>query len=179
MKQRMGWALLAAIAVVSACKEDDNTLATIDRNFFMNASEAHKAEVDAGQVAIDKGTAQEVKDFGARMVSEHNTAMAELQTLATQKNASVAANIDLRHQALKLRLANYTGYTYDTAYINNQVKDHESVISMFQQYEANGKDQDLKNYATKNLPQLQDHLAKAMEIKAMLDQAVPATGRKE
>jgi putative membrane protein len=180
MKQLMGWALVAVIAATSACDDDDNNnnaLAQVDRDFVMNVSEANKAEIEAGQLAMNKGTAQEVQDFGTQMVSEHSTALTDLQTLATKKNATTASTLNEEHQALKQKLTNYTGYSFDTAYVNSQVKDHQKVIAMFQTYQSNGKDADLKNYASTNLPHLQEHLAKAIQVKTTLDQADPS-GRK-
>src|SRR5436853_7914756 len=98
MKQLMGWALVAAIAATSACDDDNdnnnNALTQLDQDFVMNASEANKAEIEAGQLATNKGTAQEVQDFGTQMVSEHSTALTELQTLATQKKATVASALN-------------------------------------------------------------------------------------
>jgi putative membrane protein len=182
MKQLMGWALVAAIAATSACDDDNdnnnNALAQVDQDFVMNVSEANKAEIEAGQLATNKGTAQEVQDFGTQMVSEHSTALTELQTLATQKKATVASALNEQHQALKQKLTDYTGYTFDTAYVNSQVKDHQTAIAMFQFYQSNGKDADLKSYASKNLPHLQEHLAKAIQVKTTLDQAAPS-GRKK
>jgi putative membrane protein len=44
------------------------------------------------------------------------------------------------------------------------VKDHEKAASDFEKTSKNAKDPDLKNWASKTLPTIQDHLKMAKDI---------------
>src|SRR5438552_1569974 len=100
MKQVTGWAFVMAATLIGACDDDNKNnkgLSSTDKTFVLLASEANKAEVEFGQLAADRAGSAEVKAFGSQMVSDHTTAMNDLQTLATQKDATVSTSLDEQH----------------------------------------------------------------------------------
>jgi putative membrane protein len=52
-----------------------------DRNFVHRASNGGLAEVQLGQLAMERAASPEVKQFGQRMVTDHTKANQELATL--------------------------------------------------------------------------------------------------
>jgi putative membrane protein len=44
------------------------------------------------------------------------------------------------------------------------VKDHEKAVALFSKEAGSGKDAETKDWASKTLPTLQQHLAKAREV---------------
>jgi putative membrane protein len=50
-----------------------------------------------------------------------------------------------------------TGKSFDTHYISMMKDDHAKAISKFEKEAKNGKDADVKNWATKTLPVLKAH----------------------
>ena len=57
-----------------------------------------------------------------------------------------------------------SGRAFDSAYMHNQVTDHQTTVANFQTELNQGQDQDVKNYANKNLPHIQIHLQRADSI---------------
>jgi len=54
------------------------------------------------------------------------------------------------------------------------VKDHDADVAAFQREAKSGKDADVKAWAAKTLPTLQEHQKQAKDIKAKLGGAKPA-----
>lgn len=160
--------LAGAAILLNACdKDDDNTnqLSTQDRNFMTQATYSNLAEIDAGQLAATKGNKDSVKMYGTMMVTEHTKANTSTDSLAKAKGVTgLPTSVDAEHAALKTRLSGYTGRQFDTAYINAQVNDHIKTINLFQTEISNGQNQDVKNFATKLLPNLQMHLTHAQTL---------------
>ena len=167
VKKAVCFCFLSAAIVLNACDKDDdnkNQISEGDRNYFLQAAYGNLAEIDAGQLAITKGNKDSVKMYGTMMVAEHTKANASLDSLARTKGVTLPTTPDAEHVALKTRLSGYTGRTFDTAYINAQVKDHAKTVILFQSEMAGGQNQDVKNFANKLLPSIQMHLTTAQTL---------------
>jgi putative membrane protein len=172
MTRFWSWALVMTVVIASACDDDDSAsmLQQTDRDFVLNASEGNLAEIQLGTLAASKASTPSVQDFGEMMVSEHQTALDELESIADLKNATTTTELNAEHQQVRDKLSAMSGLAFDTAYMNSQVKDHEKTIALFQSEIANGKDQEVKDYARKYLPHIQMHHHKADSIRNTLDQ---------
>jgi putative membrane protein len=172
MKKIICWALAATVVIGSACDDDDDrkSLQQADKDFAMNATMANKAEIELGDLASDNGEMEGVRMFGMQMMEDHQTALDELKAIAANYEVTLSETLDAEHQQLKQQLMTMSGHSFDSTYISSQVKDHQKVITMFQNEIANGTNGDLKAYASKYLPHIQAHLAKADSISAVMGQ---------
>jgi len=136
------------------------------RQFVMQAASSGMAEVQLGQLATERGASAEVKQFGQRMVDDHTKANQELLTLAQAKNIPVATEIDQQHQTMADTLATLEGAAFDRAYMTGQVADHEQAVRLFTTAATDGQDADVKAFAAKTLPTLQEHLHMAQALAA-------------
>ena len=60
------------------------TLSTEDREFVQKAASGGMAEVQAAQLAQQRGGSPQVKQFAERMVADHTQANSELRQIAKQ-----------------------------------------------------------------------------------------------
>jgi putative membrane protein len=167
MKKLLGWVLAITVVVAGACDDDDNdstSLGQADQDFVLKASEANLAEIELGELAATKSTTPSVKAFGEMMVAEHQVALDELDSIAGRKNASMTRELNSEHEQVKATLTGLVGYSFDSAYMHSQVKDHEKAIALFETQSSNGIDPDVTGYATKYLPHIQMHHHKADSI---------------
>jgi putative membrane protein len=163
--------IFAAIAVCSACDDDDDerALNDTDRNFVNNAAVANIAEVKLGQLAATKANSQAVKDFGQHMVMEHTTALNELRDIADDyRNGDLPEEMDQQHKQMEQQLMNLSGYSFDSLYMASQVTDHQATKMLFETEVSGGTEARVKAYATKYLPHITAHLQKADSIKAVI-----------
>ena len=132
-----------------------------DQQFAMKAAQGGMAEVQLGQLAQKNASNNSVKQFGERMVTDHSNANDQLKGLASQKNITVPISLSAKDQALYRNLSSKTGSDFDKAYITAMLKDHKEDIAEFQQEANSGSDPDIKAWAAKTLPTLQEHLRMA------------------
>lgn len=135
-----------------------------DRDFLMDAAMGGLMEVELGQLAAQKGTSESVKQFGQRMVDDHGKANTELMTLATSKGITLPTAIDDKHRQDVTKLSAMSGADFDRAYAKMMLKDHEKDVSEFEKQSTKGTDPDVKAFASKTLPTLQEHLTMARAL---------------
>jgi putative membrane protein len=135
-----------------------------DRNFLMDAAMGGLMEVELGQLAVQKGASDGVKQFGQRMVDDHGKANQELMSLASGKGITLPTAIDKKHRGHITKLSAMTGARFDREYIKMMVSDHSKDVSEFEKESTKGVDPDLKAFATKALPTLQEHLQMARAL---------------
>ena len=154
----VGWGLTGA-AMGQAMKAGDK-----DQQFLRHAASDGLAEVQLGQMAAERSTNPEVQRFGQRMATDHAKANQELMTLAQSKNLSIPKEIDKKHQKTVQALTKKQGTSFDREYMRDMVKDHEKAVQLFTTEANEGKDADIKAFASKTLPTLQEHLQMARQL---------------
>ena len=121
-------------------------------------------EVELGRLAAEKGASDEVRQFGRRMVDDHTKANEELTQLASSKGLTLPTAPDSKHQSEMQKLSALSGEKFDREYVKMMVKDHKKDVGEFQKEAARGADPDLKAFAARALPTLQEHLQMIQRI---------------
>jgi putative membrane protein len=134
-----------------------------DEHFVMEAAKGGMAEVELGKLAADKATKDDVKKFGQRMADDHGKANDELKSLAQRKNITLPTAIDPQHKATVDRLSKLSGDAFDRAYMQEMLRDHRKDVAEFKTESRSGKDPDVKAWASKTLPTLEEHLKLAQD----------------
>jgi putative membrane protein len=146
----------------------ESSIPAADSRFATKAAEGGMAEVELGNLAKEKASNDAVKQFGDRMVQDHTKANDELKQLASQKNINLPTTMDSKMQAEKDRLEKLSGAEFDKAYMRYMVSDHKKDVAEFQHQADRGQDSDLKAFASKTLPTLQEHLKLAQQTQSQL-----------
>jgi putative membrane protein len=149
-----GFALIIAVPAHAA-------MTTADKTFATEAASGGMAEVQMGQLALQKASAPEVKAFAQRMVTDHTQANQELMRLAKSENLALPAQLDAVHKSDVDRLSTMSGAAFDAAYMQHMVQDHQKTVADFQKEAQSGSDPGIKTYAQKYLPIMQQHLQMA------------------
>lgn len=136
----------------------------MDKRFVMEAAEGGLAEVQLGNVAKQNGSNDAVKSFGDRMVNDHGTANSELQQLAQQKGWTLPTELKEMHKKHSDQLSTKQGAEFDKMYMQMMVKDHQKDVRAFQRCAQSCTDPDLKAWAAKTVPTLQEHLKQAQQV---------------
>jgi putative membrane protein len=137
-----------------------------DKQFIMMAAQGGMTEVDLGKVATENGSSSQVKGFGARMVKDHSMADDELKSIAEKKGVTLSSSLDAKHQAMVDKMSKLSGPAFDKAYINGMVRDHEKTVAMFKEESESGQDPEVKAFAAKTLPTLEDHLTSIEQLRS-------------
>lgn len=129
-----------------------------ERRFIEHAAQGGMAEVALGRLASERGGHPQVKSFGERMVTDHGKANDELKTLAGTKGVAWPAEPDRSHKRDTDRLSKLQGASFDREYMKHMVDDHEKDVKDFEKAAKDAKDPEVKAFAEKTLPVLQQHL---------------------
>jgi putative membrane protein len=98
-------------------------------------------------------------------VTDHTNAGNQLKALASQQGLQAKDSLDAEHVRLADTLERVSGRTFDSVYINSQVRDHQKAISIFENESKNGQNANLKQFANNLLPALQMHLDHADSLR--------------
>jgi len=135
-----------------------------DTAFVEKAARGGLAEVELGQLAVQKASSQEVKEFAQRMVDDHTKANEQLKQVAAQEHIDLPQQPNAKDKATKARLEKLSGERFDKAYMNDMVKDHQKDVAEFERESKTTKDPAVKSFAEQTLPTLRDHLKEAQKI---------------
>lgn len=156
----MKQAILASAAMLSLTAA---TVFAADEAFVMKVAKGGTAEVELGRLTTEKASSDAVKRFGQRMVDDHSKANDELKALARSKNVTLSTAMGPEEQALRDRLMKLSGPAFDQAYMSAMVSDHAKVVNEFRMESKNGSDPDVKAWAAKTLPTIEEHLKMARD----------------
>ena len=149
-----------------------------DQRFVTEAAAGSMAEVELGKLAAGKAQNDEVKQFGQRMVTDHGKANEQLTALAKQKGYTLPKQLRKKEAASREHLQGLSGAEFDRAYMQHMLVDHERDVKLFENEAKQGLDADLKAWAAKQVPILQEHLKMARQVAAKVGAGKPAGEKK-
>lgn len=144
-----------------------------DANIFALLDEANMGDSAAGAVAVTKGTASAVRDFGRRMVRDHHQLRAQGEALAKKLKIIPASPADdpvmsASQKHLDNINATAKGKDFDKAYIDGEVEMHKSVLEIATKAASQTQNTELKNLIQKAAPVIQGHLDMAESVQKSL-----------
>jgi putative membrane protein len=161
-------ACLTAFSLASAPTRAADTVSAGDKTFVMKAAQGGMTEVQLGQLAADKATSQDVKDFGSKMVTDHGKANDELKSIAGSKGITLPDKLDAKHQAMVDKMNGLSGAAFDKAYVDAMVGAHKKDNALFTQEASSGQDADIKAFAAKTDETVKMHLSMIQDIQSKM-----------
>jgi putative membrane protein len=147
------------------------------QQFLSDAASANAAEQELGRLAAARAENARVKDFGRRMVQDHNMAQDRLQDLAKDHGLDVSSKIKPEDRATIERLAKLHGAEFDRAYMKAMREDHTKDVQKFEQATKSLPKGPVQQYAVEITPVLREHLHVAREVSDSLTKATSGAGR--
>lgn len=136
----------------------------LDKAFVSKALQGGMAEVQLGQLTLQKSNNDQVKQFAQRMVDDHTKLGEQLKPVAQQLGVSDPAGVSKKDKATMAKLQGLSGPAYDEAYIRDMVKDHKQDLSEFQTEASSGQDQTVKDAANQGSKVIAQHLQMIQQI---------------
>jgi len=159
MKRNSILGLGAAFMLITS----SSAFAQSDADFVKNVIQMNLAEIQMGQLAQANGASEEVKAFGRKMVEDHTTANQEAIKLATAAGVTPPTEPPADAKKMHDELAGLSGNEFDRAFGKHMVQDHQKASDMFADKADDGDDQ-VSQFAQKNLPVIQQHLDSAKTL---------------
>jgi putative membrane protein len=136
-----------------------------DREFIRSAMEAGNTEVILGKLAQEKSTSEEIKKFGERMVQDHSKAGEQLKAIAKKLGFKPPSEPEAKKKEdVITMLEDLSDDEFNMSYSMVMVKAHKQAVSLFQKQAKEGDAPELRQFAEKALPVLQEHLKMARNL---------------
>jgi len=135
-----------------------------DVDFVLAAADGGLLEVRLGELAKQKGSSKDVKDFARSMTIDHGKANEELKSLAKKANISIPEGLSEKSQQKYNELAQKKGADFDAAYAKMMVADHQETIDKFRAEASNGQHQEIRDWAAAKIPTLEHHHEMAQKM---------------
>ncbi len=129
-----------------------------DRLFVAAAAESGLTEVAASQLAAERASSDEIKEFARRMIEDHTRANRELMTRAQAAQINVPRELPPGKQAELAILSAKSGEEFDRAYAQQQLAAHICAAALFRAGSEGLQGRELKAFASETLPKIEDHL---------------------
>jgi len=151
---------LFGLSLLASFANGVDAISRSDKSFLQKAYQDGLAEIDAAQLGL-KSTNADVKTFSDRVAADLAQANAELKTLAGAKQVTLSESPSLLAEAKSTPLDVNSGQNFDKAFAKTMIDNQKKAIDAFERAVTEGKDADVKAFATKILPTLKMHLSMA------------------
>ena len=135
-----------------------------DKMFVRKALEGGMAEVQLGQLAVEKSSNEDVKQFGQRMADDHAKLNDQMKPIAQQIGVKVPDGPSKKDKATMAKLEALSGDAFDKAYMKDMVKDHKADDSDFKYEAENGSNPQVEQAASQGEQIISQHLQMAEQI---------------
>jgi putative membrane protein len=160
----------------SAPNSGDVGQAMQDKMFLRKAAEGGIAEVKLGQLAAQKGSSDEVKAFGQKMVDDHTRMNNEMAQVADSLGVMLPKSMNKEDQAEYDKLNGLSGNDFDMEYLTFMVKDHHNDLHEFRMEAASRAEPALHDEVVKAEGVIHDHTVMVDKIARAKGIPIPAHG---
>ena len=121
----------------------------VDKTFVGKVSQGGRYEVEAGKLALSKAVAQDVKDFAATDVHDHELVNGELKAISAKLGVAIAPTLIAEFQHKLDYLKGLSGEQFDAAYLEEMKAIHDKDEKLFAQEAVDGGASAYKAFAAK------------------------------
>lgn len=144
--------------------DETGTSKAWDKVFIQSVALRGMRQIEIARIAVDKATNPAVKEYATKVVDEQSKATGALKRIAGRESITIPGSLDSKQQAEVDSLAKLSGADFDRAYMKDQVRTHERSLRDFQREMRDGQDDNVKAFAARVLPLVQEHLQTAQNL---------------
>lgn len=140
-------------------------IAPKSQDFVTEAAQSDMLEIATSKLALTKSDSDKSKQFAERMIKDHTATSEELKGIVSGKTSlTLPTAMDKAHRDKLDGLAKLDGKSFTKRYDDMQLAAHKDAVSLFERYGKGGDNAELKAFASKTLPHLQQHLTMAQDL---------------
>jgi putative membrane protein len=135
-----------------------------DKMFVSRTLQSDMAQVQFGQLALQKTKNEQVKQLAQKMIVDHSELGDKIKAFAKQLGVEIPTQLSKKDKATMAKLQELSGSEYDQAYIKEMVKDHKKYLSEIQMEGSTGQDEAVKNASSQISQVIAQHLQMIQQI---------------
>lgn len=140
---------------LGAARAQDTTSA--DKTFIQDSSAGSLVEINLAKLALEKSGDPNVKMFAQRMVKDHEKLIEDMKPLAVKLHVKLPSGPPLSARAKYQELKMKSGISFDRAYVEAMVKDHNDDLKKFIDEANSTTNPDLKATVEKGEKVIREH----------------------
>src|SRR6185312_69063 len=117
---------VAAFAQASQPAQGAGTsgLSGADKKFATMVAQTDLAEIEVGNLALQKSSDPKVKEIAQKLVDDHTKTSNAMKEIAANKGFTLPTETDAKHKALATKLQGESGKDFDKDFLDANSKDH-------------------------------------------------------
>lgn len=169
MTRHRSFLIVITIAITLVCvawagAQNTTTPSPSDKKFVRSALEDGNAEIALGQLAVQNGSSEDVKQFGQKMIDDDTKLGDQMRQVAQKEGIEPPARSAAKGKALEAKLKTLSGPAFDKLYISAMVKDHREDLDAFNKEANQGNDTEIKDAASRGAMLIGEHLKMAKQL---------------
>jgi putative membrane protein len=136
-----------------------------EQTFIQKAATSDQAEITLSQLALERASSPEIKQFAQTMVTDHTKSTSLLKPIAADHGVNLPESRGPQIDEKVKRLEKQSGAAFDKTYIEIMVTDHEEVLHAFEAEAGKAADPQLKDFIVTVQPIVANHLQMAKAIR--------------
>ena len=129
-----------------------------DQSFVRKTLEDNQAQVQMGQLAAQKSSSDDVKQFGEKMAQIHEQLTSQMKPVAQKLGVSEPKQPSKKDKQAIERMQSLSGAEFDTVFIQAMMKDQQSDLKDFKSEAQSAQDPTVQQLARMDAPVLSQHL---------------------
>jgi putative membrane protein len=152
--------------VAAVASNVTSTLSPVDYNFVAQANLGAPFQIDSGRIAEQKATTANIRGYAHLMVVTHIPVVGDLNAILQRKRITAPPETLLQgaYDAMIASLKANTGRGLDRDYVEGQVDYQKGNAALFRYEIQFGADPELRAFAQRTLPKIEDHLQRALKL---------------
>jgi putative membrane protein len=130
----------------------------MDKRFLAQVMQGSLLNIEMGKLATEKSANDVVKEFAKKMVADHERGLTVFKKVADRDGVTLESQLDSKHKERLDKLAKLSGGEFDRAYVKDQLKAYQRMVSYYQSEADNSTESVATKMAANMLPAVQKHL---------------------
>ena len=154
------------ISTAPAAGDAASILSPVDYNFVAQANLGRPFQIDSGRIAEARAMTADIRDYARLMVTSHIPVVDGLNSILKGKKIAAPPETLLQgaYDAMIELLKADSDAALDRDYVQGQVDYQKGNAALFRYEIQYGADPDLKAFAQRTLPKIEDHLQRALKL---------------
>jgi putative membrane protein len=154
-----------SIAVAEAPQPSRGNHNPAQAEFLVEALRTSLAEARLGELATQQSYDARVRDYGARLRSDHTAHATEIERLLEPLGVTIPTEPSAEALTQQATLERLTGKEFDAAFVQLMIWSHTEAIEKYGAQTHANPDRALHDFAAASLPMLREHLAAAEALR--------------
>lgn len=153
----LGTMLAAALTFGSTGALHAQNTTDTDKKFIDDSTRDSLVEINLAKLALQKSQDKNVREFATKMIHDHEMLINNMKPLAAKYGVKLASSAPLMGTVHYDELKMKSGTSFDRAYVEDMVKDHNEDLQKFIEEKNKTTNADVKATVTKGEAVIRQH----------------------